>query len=91
MADLSKTFECLHHKLLIVKLDTYGFDIESVKLIQQYLSNRSLCDLFYFLEGVAVASYADDTTPYTANKTNDLVTKESAFPKFFLNGLSSTT
>ena len=26
-----------------------------------------LCDLFYFLEGVAVASYADDTTPYTAN------------------------
>ena len=30
-------------------------------------------DLFYFLEGVAVASYADDTTPYTAKKTNDLV------------------
>ena len=124
MADLSKTFECLHHELLIVKLCTYGFDIESVKLIQQYLSNRkqrakvgnaysslkdifygipqgpvfgplifniSLCDLFYFLEGVAVASYTDDATPYTASKTNDLVTKESAFPKFFLNGLSSTT
>ena len=35
-----------------------------------------MCDLFYFLEGVAVASYADDTTPYTANKTNDLVIKE---------------
>ena len=34
-----------------------------------------LCDLFYFLEGVVVASYADDTTPYTANK-NDLVIKE---------------
>ena len=36
----------------------------------------------YFLEGVAVAtyvavaSYADDTTPYTANKTSDLVIKE---------------
>ena len=30
----------------------------------------------YFLEGVVVASYADDTTTYTANKTNDLVTKE---------------
>ena len=26
-----------------------------------------LWDLFYFLEGVAVASYADDTTSYTAN------------------------
>ena len=109
MTDLSKAFDCLHHELLIAKLDAYGFDIKSVKLIQQYLSNRKqrvkvgnaysswkdifygipqgsilgplifnifLCDLFYFLEGVAVASYADDTTPYTANKTNDLVIKE---------------
>ena len=102
MTDLSKAFDCLHHELLIAKLDTYGFDIKSVKLIQQYLSNRKqrvkvgnhtvhgnkffygiplifnifLCDLFYFLEGVSVASYADDTTPYTANKTNDLVIKE---------------
>ena len=39
----------------------------------QYL----LCHLFYFLEGVAVASYAHDTTPYTANKTNNLVLKET--------------
>ena len=31
---------------------------------------------FYCLEGVAVASYADDTTPYSANKSNDLVIKE---------------
>ena len=102
MTDLSKAFDCLHHELLIAKLDAYGFDIKSVKLIQQYLSNRKqrvkvgnhtvhgnkffygiplifnifLCDLFYFLEGVSVASYADDTTPYTANKTNDLVIKE---------------
>ena len=109
MTDLSKAFDCLNHELLIAKLDAYGFDIKSKKLIQQYLSNRKqrvkvgnaysswkyffygipqgsilgplifnifLCDLFYFLKGVAVASYADDTTPYTANKTNDLVIKE---------------
>ena len=109
MTDLSKAFDCLHHELLIAKLDAYGFDIKSVKLIQQYLSNRKqrvkvgnaysswkdifygipqgsilgplifnsfLCDLFYFFEAVAVASYADDTTPYSANKTNDLVIKE---------------
>ena len=37
-----------------------------------------LCDLFCFLGGVAVASYADDTTSYTANKTNDLIIKEIA-------------
>ena len=36
-ADLSKAFDCLHDELLITKLDAY---IKSVKLIQQYLSNR---------------------------------------------------
>ena len=109
MTDLSKAFDCFHHELLIAKLDAYGSDIKSVKLIQHFLSNRKqsvkigntysswkemfygnpqgsilgtlifnifMCDLFYFLEGVAVASYADDTTPYTANKTNDLVIKK---------------
>ena len=40
MTDLSKVFACLNHELLLAKLDTYGFDIKSVKLIQQYLSNR---------------------------------------------------
>ena len=40
MTDLCKAFDCLHHELLIAKLDAYGFDIKSVKLIQQYLSNR---------------------------------------------------
>ena len=35
-----------------------------------------MCDLFYFQECVVVASYTDDTTPYSANKTNDLVIKE---------------
>ena len=40
MTDVSKAFDCLHHELLIAKLDAQGFDIKSVKLIQQYLSNR---------------------------------------------------
>ena len=40
MTDLSKVFDCLHHELLIAKLDAYGFDIKSVKLIKQYLSRR---------------------------------------------------
>ena len=38
--------------------------------------NTFLSDLLYSLEGVAVASYANDTTPYSSNKTNDLVIKE---------------
>ena len=40
MTDLSKVFDCLHHELLIAKLDAYDFDLKSVKLTQQYLSNR---------------------------------------------------
>ena len=109
MTDLSRTFDCLHHGLLIAKLNVYGFGIKSVKLIQQCLSNSkqrvkvgnaynswkdifygipqgsflgllifniSLCDLFYLLEGVTVATYTDYTTSYSANKTNDLVIKE---------------
>ena len=41
MMDFSKAFDCLHHGLLIAKLDTYGFDIKSVKLNQQNLSSRN--------------------------------------------------
>ena len=52
----------------------YGIPQGSV--LGPLIFNIFLCDLFNFLEGVAVASYADDTTPYTANKTNDLVIKE---------------
>ena len=40
MTDLSKAFNCLHPELLLAKLDAYSFDTKSVKLIQQYLSNR---------------------------------------------------
>ena len=40
MTDLSKAFDCFHDELLIAKLEAYGFDIKSVKLIQQYLLNR---------------------------------------------------
>ena len=38
--DLSKTFDCLSHELLIAKLDAYGFDKNTVKLVNSYLSNR---------------------------------------------------
>ena len=41
MRHLFKAFDCLHHELLIAKLNACGFDIKSVKLIQQYLSNKT--------------------------------------------------
>ena len=38
--ELSKAFGCLHHELLIAKPDTYGFDLKSMRLVHQYISNR---------------------------------------------------
>ena len=38
--DLSKAFDCLNHKLLIAKLEAYGFSRAVLKLVHDYLSNR---------------------------------------------------
>ena len=40
LTDLSKALDCLPHELLIAKLDAYGFDKSSLKLIHSYLSNK---------------------------------------------------
>ena len=39
--DLSKAFDCLQHDLIIAKLHANGFEIQALKLIYSYLSNRS--------------------------------------------------
>ena len=40
MTDLSKAFDCLNHKLLIAKLNTYGFSRSALLLIHSYLTDR---------------------------------------------------
>ena len=40
LMDLSKAFDTLNHKLLTAKLHAYGFNRDSLKLINDYLSNR---------------------------------------------------
>ena len=40
LTDLSKAFDCLVHDLLIAKLNAYGFDYSSLKLIYNYLTDR---------------------------------------------------
>ena len=36
LTDLSKAFDCINHELLIAKLHTYGFSLESLTFIQSY-------------------------------------------------------
>ena len=38
--DLSEAFDCLQHDLLLAKLNAYGFNYKSLKLISSFLSNR---------------------------------------------------
>ena len=38
--DLSKPYDCISHELLVAKLEFYGLDELSLKLILDYLSNR---------------------------------------------------
>ena len=38
--ELSKAFDCLFHELLNAKLDAYGFDKNTLKLVNSYLTYR---------------------------------------------------
>ena len=40
LVDLSKAFDCIVHDLLLTKLSAYGFDYNSLKLINSFLSGR---------------------------------------------------
>ena len=40
LTDPSKAFDCVSHDLIFAKLEAYGFHIDALKLIHEYLSNR---------------------------------------------------
>ena len=40
LTDLSKTFDCLSHKLLIARLNVYGFTLPALKSVHNYLSDK---------------------------------------------------
>ena len=40
LTDLSKAFDCILHDLLIAKLAASGFDYQSLRIIESFLSNR---------------------------------------------------
>ena len=40
LTDLSKAFDCIPHDLIIARLEAYGFQIDALRLVHDYLSNR---------------------------------------------------
>ena len=44
--DLSEAFDCILHDLLIAKLAAYGFDYQSLRIIESFLSNRTKINNF---------------------------------------------
>ena len=40
LRELSKAVNCVTHDLLIAKLHAYGLDLASLKILQDYLTNR---------------------------------------------------
>ena len=40
LTDLPKAFDCIPHELIIAKLEAYGFQIDTLRLVHDYLSNR---------------------------------------------------
>ena len=43
ITDLSKAFNCLPHDLLVAKIEAYGLDTKTLKLMLSYLSGRKQC------------------------------------------------
>ena len=51
LTDLSKAFDCIPHDLIIAKLEAYGFHIDALKLIHDYLSNRKQRIMMHIARG----------------------------------------
>ena len=47
LTDLSKAFDCILHGLLIAKLLAYGFDYNSLQMLQSYLSKNVAYSKYY--------------------------------------------
>ena len=64
MTNLSKAFDCISHELLIAKLNAYGFDETSLKVIISYLKSdtqttkvgSSFSELLHIIYGVPQGS-----------------------------------
>ena len=47
--DLSKHFDCIAHDLIFAKLETYGFHIDALKLIHEYLMHIARGRIYFMV------------------------------------------
>ena len=52
------------------------YGVPQGSMLRPLLFNIFTCDIFYFLEDYQIANYADDTTPYSAQRNHQFVTEE---------------
>ena len=69
------------------------FGVPQGSILRPLLFSIFICDMFYFLKEFDIANYADDTTPYRADRSAEFVvnTIYNNLQQFFLNGLTITT
>ena len=80
LTDFSKAFDCILYNLLIAKLAAFGFQYQSFRIMESFLSNRqqriiSISVTYFFLDIIEcdIVSYALDNAPYNFDFSLDNV------------------
>ena len=67
------------------------FEVPQGSILEPLLFNIFLCDLFFIMENIDIASYADDNTPYTTgNSIEEEFKNLKTLEKRFFSGLVIT-
>ena len=82
---LNLVYDYLSYRKQTVKInETFSswknieYGVPQGSILGLLLFNIHLCDLFYFLEDLDIASYADDTTIYTVKENKESVINASS-------------
>ena len=80
LTDFSKAFDCILYNLLIAKLAAFGFQYQSFRIMESFLSNRqqriiSVSVPYFFFDIIEcdIVSYALDNAPYNFDFSLDNV------------------